>query len=71
MKFLFRALVPTAFVGFGLFSAELSKRSVQLWAVTDRNDDLISFATWQTLSWVFVVLAVVMLIWAVVSTRND
>ncbi len=70
-RFIFRSLLSMLVIGFGFLSAEIAKRYVQLWAVTDNNDDLVGYATWQTLSYVFAVLGVIVFIWAYVTTRKD
>ena len=58
-------------MGFAYLSTELSRKYVLLWTITEDSDDLVAYATWQTLSYVFIVVSVILLIWAWISARND
>ena len=71
MRFIVRALFGLMFGGFATLSMEISRRYIVAWSFTDRNDDLISYARWETISWALMVVSVVVVIWAWLSTRND
>lgn len=69
---IFLRLVPgLLFLGLGYLSTEIARRSVQLWTITNREDDLVAYATWQTLTWVFIGLSLVSVVWAWLASRND
>ena len=71
MRYLLKFIPAILVMGFAYLSTELSRKYVLLWTITEDSDDLVAYATWQTLSYVFIVVSVILLIWAWISTRND
>lgn len=71
MKFIVRSLLSLSIIGSAYLCMEVSKRYLMTWTLTNRNDDLVAYARWETASLAVAVLGVVVFIWAYVSTRKD
>jgi hypothetical protein len=69
-KFFIRILVLVPIMAFAYLTQKISSLYLTAWVKYEMQDDLVMYARWEVVSWVFIGLSLVALIWAWVSDRD-
>jgi len=69
--FFLRALVLVPIVAIAYLSQKISGLYLVSWIRYSIEDDLVMYSRWEVISWVFILLSVVALIWAWVAPNKD
>jgi hypothetical protein len=69
--FFLRALVLVPIVAIAYLSQKISGMYLVSWVRYSLDDDLVMYSRWEVISWVFILLSVVALIWAWVAPNKD
>jgi hypothetical protein len=69
--FFLRALVLVPIVAIAYLSQKISGMYLLSWVRYSLDDDLVMYSRWEVISWVFILLSVVALIWAWVAPNKD
>ncbi len=57
-------------MAFAYLTQKISSLYLTAWVKYEMQDDLVMYARWEVVSWVFIGLSLVALIWAWVSDRD-
>jgi len=69
--FFLRALVLVPILAIAYLTQKISGMYLRSWVMYNLNDDLAMYSRWEVVSWVFIGLAMVALIWAWVAPDKD
>jgi hypothetical protein len=70
-KFLIRASALVPIIALAYLTQRVSELHLRAWIIQSQDTDLEMYARWQVVSWFFIVLAIVALIWAWVANDKD
>jgi hypothetical protein len=69
--FFLRALVLVPITAIAYLSQKISGMYLQSWVLNSVDDDLVMYSRWEVISWVFIGLTLIGLIWAMVAPDKD
>ena len=70
-KFFVRISLTASIIGLGYLSQQISELHLKNWIYDDLASELELYGRWQVISYVFLGLGVISLIWTWFSTRKD
>lgn len=70
-KFFVRALVLVPLVAFAYLTQKISSLYLTNWVRYNLDDDLVMYSRWEVVSWIFIGLSAIALVWAWLAPDRD